>query len=455
MKSLVPVSLLVAALTLATACDPDALTTESSAEPIIHGTLAINDDAVVMLSMGCTGALIAPTVVLTAAHCMPSGGVHFGLEVGSFFASRDVTEEFVHRSYDAGIGAGDDIALLRLAQAAPEQVAPIPYNTTALDDSLTSAVVRGVGFGLTEDGTSGERRQVYPVVHGVDALFIVTGDATGTFCFGDSGGPMLTEIDGVEQVIGVASFINTTDCTAQTRHSRVDVYTDEMIDEVVQAWSGPCPRDGVCDPDLTCPGFADPDCDPCGLDGWCQSGCDDRDLDCAFGGLPGDICADNEDCESLLCVVAADDARVSYCSMPCDADADAADSGCDPTLRLCARAAGPSGEDVCHYEGITPTTQGAPCLEDEGCRSTLCDPEDHICVEQCGADLPECSVEYSCRALTDQEDACRLPEAGGGCCRTTPRGDQRGSWLLGLLVLAAWRRSQTGQPSLSHSRRRW
>jgi V8-like Glu-specific endopeptidase len=80
----------------------------------------------------CTGALIAPDLVLTAAHCMffaktdrpvPAGEVHFlaGFRTGSYLADRKVRRYMVHPAYASGgepTGSqlSADVAVLELDQ---------------------------------------------------------------------------------------------------------------------------------------------------------------------------------------------------------------------------------------------------------------------------------------------------------------------------------------------------
>jgi hypothetical protein len=174
-----------------------------------------------------------------------------------------------------------------------------------------------------------------------------------------------------------------------------------------------------------CGDYPDPDCDVCGLDGLCSTGCAKKDLDCPLGAAVGEVCDDREDSESLPCVAALDDPRVHYCSVDCT------DTGtCPPPLALCQPADG--GFDACFYDGISPSAQGAACQAGGECRSGICDPDDLICVEPCGGALPACADGYECSDLSGSTSAgCRgrrLPVGRG------PGG--AAAWLLlGLLSI--------------------
>jgi len=146
----------------------------------------------------CTATLVAPRVVLTAAHCVDMLGPKGGYEV-LFAPSVDeanaqaswsvVMEMKIHPDYDPNTHAWD-LALLLLAN--PSSVTPAHLTTETMDASDVGETVTVVGFGQrTQDATSVGMRQsgTMQISDVADASF-VTVPAPSMSCKGDSGGPI-------------------------------------------------------------------------------------------------------------------------------------------------------------------------------------------------------------------------------------------------------------------------
>lgn len=189
----------------------------------------------------CTGTLIAPRVVLTAAHCVENADAAQVLSVVfTSDVSRALPAERVRvvdgRSHPAWVpGRGrDDIGALILAEDAP--VPPMAFGGAALPVDVVGQAVRVVGFGIDDQGQTGSRRSGTAQVTGVEAGTFSAVAAPGMSCGGDSGGPVFLDVNGTERLVGVTSFGDVA-CTMGT-NTRVDAYmpfVQEILDEIAQA----------------------------------------------------------------------------------------------------------------------------------------------------------------------------------------------------------------------------
>ncbi|WP_434048483.1 MULTISPECIES: S1 family peptidase [Sorangium] len=229
--------------------------TDADSAAIIGGTIDEGDPAVANLQVyekrpagnvmthNCTASLIAPTVLLTAAHCMdfrlvdsgPVGRALFGTEVSEAGYWVNVNEVHYDPEFNgSNVRAGHDIAVAILEE--PVAIAPLPYNRAPMTEDMVGASGRLIGFGLDEDFWDGTKRHVTTFINTVTPLLVGLGDADHHTCTGDSGGPALMDVNGVPTIIGVTSFGAAIDgnVCVDGWHTRVDLYTD-FIDPFVSA----------------------------------------------------------------------------------------------------------------------------------------------------------------------------------------------------------------------------
>ena len=213
---------------------------------IVNGSLDTVHGAVVAVigDVTCTGTIITPTVVLTAAHCIGESGQFYNpreVWVTNAFDQQPVegaaiTRYAIHPNWLRSEDPAGDVALVLLDR--PLRTPAMPLHLGSVEN-LRDETIQAVGFGVTNGWAQtggGEKRATTMVIKdtfsgGFNAES-PGGRQTDT-CQGDSGGPAIVTINRIEYVIGVVSS-GPEGCTGLTHYSALTDKASWIADVIGQ-----------------------------------------------------------------------------------------------------------------------------------------------------------------------------------------------------------------------------